>query len=67
MFAAQTFPAFQLFMLCADHSCISFAHADLIVVDTQVTTDCSIELDCQFVRRTEQEEPFAIVELPELL
>ncbi|SCZ94765.1 BZ3500_MvSof-1268-A1-R1_Chr12-1g03643 [Microbotryum saponariae] len=47
------------------HSVLSFNYADYAIVDTQITTDSSLKLDCEILRRKVGEEaPFAVVEVP---
>ncbi|SCV72932.1 BQ2448_6857 [Microbotryum intermedium] len=47
------------------HSVLSFNYADYAIVDTQITTDSSLKLDCEILRRkVGEQEPFAVVEVP---
>ncbi|SGY20218.1 BQ5605_C017g08534 [Microbotryum silenes-dioicae] len=47
------------------HSVLSFNYADYAIVDTQITTDSSLKVDCEILRRKVGEEaPFAVVEVP---
>ncbi|KAI5479442.1 Allantoicase [Pseudohyphozyma bogoriensis] len=48
------------------HSIVSFSYADFVSVDTQVTQDSSLKVDCEIVRPAEGAEPFAVVQLPSI-
>lgn len=51
----------------ADHSVVSFSHADYAAIDTQITTDSSLLIDCEIIRKQPAEESFASVQLPDIL
>ena len=56
----------RLTVCFADHSVVSLAHADYAAIDTQITTDSSVKIDCEIVRKAAGEEAFAIAQLPAL-
>jgi len=68
---ASPFPsvgeANSLFPLLTDHSVVCFTHSDLAAIDTQITTDGSLLIDLEILRKGEGEDSFATVQLPKIL
>ncbi|KAL8287612.1 hypothetical protein RQP46_003470 [Phenoliferia psychrophenolica] len=48
------------------HSVVSLAHADYAAIDTQITTDSSLKIDCEIIRKAAGEASFAVAQLPSL-
>ncbi|KAK4053583.1 Allantoicase [Microbotryomycetes sp. JL221] len=49
------------------HSLVSFTRSDIASVDTQITTDGSLLIDLEIVRRQPEQQPFALVQLPKIV
>ena len=50
----------------ADHPVVTLTHSDYAVIDTQITTDSSLKIDCEIIRKSHGEESFAVAQLPSL-
>lgn len=48
------------------HSVVSLSHADYAAIDTQITTNSGLKIDCEILRKAEGEESFAVAVLPRL-